>query len=136
MVAILASAVGLNVCLYIVMPKGFFPEQDTGRLVGFIRADQTASFQSMQEKMTTVVRILRSDPAIDTVTAVTGGGFGAQNSGLMFLSLKPLAQRPPPRLGGAPPRPPLANIPRPHRFPVPLPQLPVPPPPPTPPPPY
>ncbi|HZE59673.1 MAG TPA: multidrug efflux RND transporter permease subunit [Burkholderiales bacterium] len=94
MVAILAIAIGLNVYLYIVIPKGFFPEQDTGRLVGFIRADQTASFQSMQEKMTLVVRILRSDPAIDTVTAVTGGGFGAKNSGFMFLSLKPLEARP------------------------------------------
>ena len=110
MVAALAAAVALNVYLYVVIPKGFFPQQDTGRLVGFIRADQTTSFQSMQEKMTTVVRILRSDPAIDTVTAVTGGGFGAKNSGFMFLSLKPLAERPPAGLVVARLRPQLSKI--------------------------
>src|SRR5258708_31564498 len=110
MVAILAIAVGLNIYLYIVIPKGFFPEQDTGRLVGFIRADQTASFQSMQEKMTTVVRVLRSDPAIDTVTAANRGGLPAKKSRFMFLSLQPLAQPPPPRLGVAPPPPPLPQL--------------------------
>src|SRR5947208_2667345 len=94
MVGVLAVAVGLNVYLYIAIPKGFFPEQDTGRLVGFIRADQTASFQSMQEKMAVIVRIVRADPVVDTVTAVTGGGFGARNSGFMFVALKPLAERP------------------------------------------
>src|SRR5207302_1593860 len=78
----------------IIAPKGFFPQQDTGRLIGFIRADQTTSFQSMQDKMTQVVRILRSDPAVTSVTGVTGGGFGARNSGFMFMELKPLAERP------------------------------------------
>src|SRR4051812_34266208 len=120
MVAVLAIAVGLNIYLYIVIPKGFFPEQDTGRLVGFIRADQTASFQSMQEKMTTVVRILRSDPAIDTVTAVTGGGFGAKNSGFMFLSLKPLQERPAAGAIVARLRPQLARIPGANVFLVPV----------------
>src|SRR5213078_1937554 len=120
MVAVLAIAVGLNIYLYIVIPKGFFPEQDTGRLVGFIRADQTASFQSMQEKMTTVVRILRSDPAIDTVTAVTGGGFGAKNSGFMFLSLKPLEERPAAGAVVARLRPQLARIPGANVFLVPM----------------
>jgi len=120
MVAILAIAVGLNIYLYIAIPKGFFPEQDTGRLVGFIRADQTASFQSMQEKMTTVVRILRSDPAIDTVTAVTGGGFGAKNSGFMFLSLKPLQERPAAGAVVARLRPQLAKIPGANVFLVPV----------------
>src|SRR5918911_4307628 len=110
MVAALLIAVGLNVYLYIAVPKGFFPQQDTGRLVGFIRADQTASFQSMQEKMSTVVRILRSDPAVTNVTAVTGGGFGAKNSGFMFLSLKPLAERPAAGLVVARLRPQLAKI--------------------------
>src|SRR5213075_2088101 len=85
-----------------------------------IRADQTASFQSMQEKMTTVVRILRSDPAIDTVTAVTGGGFGARNSGFMFLSLKPLAERPSAGLVVARLRPQLAKIPGANVFLVPV----------------
>ncbi|HTM61412.1 MAG TPA: multidrug efflux RND transporter permease subunit [Burkholderiales bacterium] len=120
MVGVLAVAVGLNVYLYIAIPKGFFPEQDTGRLIGFIRADQTASFQSMQEKMTTVVRILRSDPAIDTVTAVTGGGFGAKNSGFMFLSLKPLQERPAAGVVVARLRPQLAKIPGANVFLVPV----------------
>ena len=120
MVGVLAVAVGLNVYLYIAIPKGFFPEQDTGRLIGFIRADQTTSFQSMQEKMTTVVRILRSDPAIDTVTAVTGGGFGAKNSGFMFLSLKPLQERPAAGAVVARLRPQLAKIPGANVFLVPV----------------
>ena len=94
MVAVLAAAVALNIYLYVASPKGFFPQQDTGRLVGFIRADQTASFQSMQEKMAQMVSIVRGDPAINSVTAVTGGGFGARNSGFMFVELKPLAERP------------------------------------------
>ncbi|MBW8904853.1 MAG: multidrug efflux RND transporter permease subunit [Betaproteobacteria bacterium] len=94
MVVVLLAAVGLNVYLYVAMPKGFFPQQDTGRMMGFIRADQTTSFQSMQEKMAQIVNIVRADPSIDTVTAVTGGGFGARNSGFMFIALKPLAERP------------------------------------------
>jgi len=110
MVAALIAAVGLNVYLYVVIPKGFFPQQDTGRLIGFIRADQTASFQSMQEKMATMMRMVRADPAIDTVTAVTGGGFGARNSGFMFVSLKPLAERPSADLVVARLRPQMAKV--------------------------
>ena len=94
MMGLLAAAVWLNVYLYISIPKGFFPQQDTGRLVGFIRADQTTSFQAMQEKMSQIVRTVRADPAVETVTAVTGGGFGARNSGFMFIALKPLKERP------------------------------------------
>jgi multidrug efflux pump len=90
---ILAATVGLNVYLYIAIPKGFFPQQDTGRMMGFLRADQSTSFLAMQEKMAKVVDIVRADPAVETVTAVTGGGFGARNSGFMFIALKPLAQR-------------------------------------------
>ncbi len=93
MLGLLAGAVWLNVYLYIAIPKGFFPQQDTGRLVGFIRADQTTSFQAMQDKMSQIVRTVRADPAVETVTAVTGGGFGARNSGFMFIALKPLKER-------------------------------------------
>jgi multidrug efflux pump len=89
----LAATVGLNVYLYIAVPKGFFPQQDTGRMMGFLRADQSTSFQAMQDKMTQVVDVVRADPAVETVTAVTGGGFGARNSGFMFIALKPLAER-------------------------------------------
>src|SRR5690349_17178482 len=89
----LAATVGLNVYLSYVIPKGFFPQQDTGRMMGFIRADQTTSFQAMQEKMSQFVKLVRADPAVESVTAVAGGGFGARNSGFMFISLKPLAAR-------------------------------------------
>ncbi|HEY3074288.1 MAG TPA: multidrug efflux RND transporter permease subunit [Burkholderiales bacterium] len=120
MVAALAVAVGLNVYLYIAIPKGFFPQQDTGRLVGFIRADQTTSFQAMQEKMAQIVRIVRADPAVDTVTAVTGGGFGARNSGFMFVALKPLAERPSAGEVVARLRPALARVPGANLFLVPV----------------
>jgi multidrug efflux pump len=120
MVAVLATAVGLNIYLYIVIPKGFFPQQDTGRLVGFIRADQTASFQAMQEKMALIVRIVRADPAVDSVTAVTGGGFGARNSGFMFVALKPLAERPSADQVVARLRPALSHVPGANLFLVPV----------------
>jgi len=120
MVALLAIAVGLNVYLYIAIPKGFFPQQDTGRLVGFIRADQTTSFQAMQEKMAVIVRLVRADPAVDTVTAVTGGGFGARNSGFMFVALKPLAERPSADQVVARLRPALSKVPGANLFLVPV----------------
>jgi multidrug efflux pump len=120
MVVALLVAVGLNIYLYIAIPKGFFPQQDTGRLVGFIRADQTTSFQSMQEKMTQMVRLVRSDPAVETVTAVTGGGFGARNSGFMFVALKPLAERPSAGEVVARLRPAMARVPGANLFLVPV----------------
>ena len=92
---LLAATVGLNFYLYYAIPKGFFPAQDTGRMMGFIRADQATSFQAMQEKMSAFVNLVRADPAVDTVTAVAGGSFGARNSGFMFIALKPLAERDP-----------------------------------------
>ena len=119
-VALLAAAIGLNVYLYIAIPKGFFPEQDTGRMMGFIRADQTTSFQAMQEKMTQMVQLVRADPAVDTVTAVTGGGFGARNSGFMFIALKPLSQRPSVGAVIARLRPQLARVPGANLFLVPV----------------
>src|SRR5205823_4607933 len=84
------------------------------------RADQTTSFQSMQGKMTQVVRILRSDPAVTSVTGVTGGGFGARNSGFMFMELKPLAERPSAGAVVARLRPQLARVPGANLFLVPV----------------
>ena len=89
---ILGATLCLNVLLFIVVPKGFFPEQDTGRLIGGIQADQSISFQLMQKKLTQFVSIMRKDPAIENVVAFTGGG--QTNSGFLFASLKPLNQRP------------------------------------------
>ena len=84
----------LNVYLYIVIPKGFFPQQDTGRLSGSIIADQATSFQEMQSKITRLAAIAKQDPGVDTVLIFTGGGGGTTtNTGRAFISLKPLAQR-------------------------------------------
>ncbi|HZI84917.1 MAG TPA: efflux RND transporter permease subunit, partial [Casimicrobiaceae bacterium] len=88
---VLLITVCLNVYLYIIVPKGFFPQQDTGRLIGFIQADQSISFQAMRQKLANFVDIVRSDPAVDTVGGFTGGQ--QRNTGTMFISLKPLSQR-------------------------------------------
>jgi multidrug efflux pump len=88
---ILAATVALNIYLYIVVPKGFFPQQDTGKLMGMIQADQSISFQAMREKLAYFVNVVKHDPAVDTVVGFTGGG--QRNSGNMFISLKPLSER-------------------------------------------
>jgi multidrug efflux pump len=82
----------VSAALYIYTPKGFFPQQDVGRIMGFIQADQDVSFDTMREKVRTLTEIVRQDPAIDTLTAFTGGG-GGNNSGRFFAQLKPLNQR-------------------------------------------
>src|SRR5262249_20971513 len=88
---VLATVVGLNFYLYDIVPKGFFPQQDTGRIVGSIQADQSISFQLMQQKLAQFVSIIKNDPAVETVVGFTGGG--QTNSGFMFVSLHPLAER-------------------------------------------
>ena len=88
---VLGATIALNVYLYITIPKGFFPQQDTGRLVGGIQGDQSISFQAMRDKLTTFMTIVRDDPAVDNVVGFTGGG--QRNSGNMFVALKPLSQR-------------------------------------------
>ena len=78
-----------TVALYIVIPKGFFPQQDTGRLTGSIQAAQDISFNGMEKLMTDYVAIVQADPSIESVTAFVGGG----NTGRLFTSLKPNNQR-------------------------------------------
>ncbi|HEY3570724.1 MAG TPA: efflux RND transporter permease subunit [Thermoanaerobaculia bacterium] len=73
-----------SVYLYIIVPKGFFPQQNNGRLMGSIQADQSSSFQAMQQRMARMVAIVQRDPAVDSVTSFTGGN----NSARMFVSLK------------------------------------------------
>jgi multidrug efflux pump len=86
--------VGLSVFLYIVIPKGFFPQQDTGRINGNVVADQDISFQAMQVKIQNLASIVKADPAVDYVLAFSGGGGGTTtNTGRVFVSLKPLGQR-------------------------------------------
>ncbi len=91
MMLILGITIALTIYLYIAIPKGFFPQQDTGRLSGSIQADQSISFQAMQQKLRDFVAIVRKDPAVTGVVGFTGGG--QRNSGNMFIALKPLADR-------------------------------------------
>ena len=91
MLILLAATICLNFYLYSIVPKGFFPQQDTGRLVGNIQADQGISFQAMRTKVATFVEIVRQDPAVETVVAFTGGG--QRNRAFMFVTLKPLNER-------------------------------------------
>jgi multidrug efflux pump len=88
---VLLVTICLNVYLYIIIPKGFFPQQDTGRLIGFIQADQSISFQAMRQKLAGFIDILRADPAVDNVVGFTGGQ--QRNTGMMFVALKPLSER-------------------------------------------
>jgi multidrug efflux pump len=94
---ILLIAVVLNVALYVVVPKGFFPQQDTGRLTGRLQADQSISFQAMQGKLTELSHIVQQDPAVQSVVGFTGAGGGGSaaqtNTGSVFVALKPLANR-------------------------------------------
>ena len=85
---------GLNVYLFVKIPKGFFPQQDTGRLNGSFMGDQSISFQAMERKMSQLTKLVQSDPGIATVQAFSGGGGGTTtNTGRAFISLKPLADR-------------------------------------------
>ena len=91
MIFVLFVTVCLNVFLYVQVPKGFFPSEDTGVLVGGVQADQSISFQLMSQKMKQFMKIVKSDPAVQNVAGFTGGG--QRNGGFMFVSLKPLAER-------------------------------------------
>jgi len=89
----LLATVGLNVYLYVIVPKGFFPEQDTGQMMGGIQADQRISFQAMKQKLEQATAIVQADPAVDSVVGFTGGR--ATNSANVFVGLKPKAERDP-----------------------------------------
>jgi multidrug efflux pump len=90
MLALTLATMGLSGYLYTVVPKGFFPPQDTGRMVASIQAAQDISFQAMRHKLTEVEEIIRRDPAVDTVTGFLGG---TKNSATLFIDLKPLEER-------------------------------------------
>lgn len=88
---VLLGVVALNVYLFTAIPKGFFPQQDSGQLRGGMRADQSISFQALQGKLRQLVAIIQSDPAVDTVTGFIGGG--RAGGGFMAVNLKPRDQR-------------------------------------------
>ena len=94
---IFIATICLNVELFIIVPKGFFPQQDTGRLVGSLQADQSISFQAMSQKLRQMMSIVQADPAVENVVGYTGvgsgGGYAQINTGNVFGSLKPLSRR-------------------------------------------
>ena len=91
--AVTIATVCLNVYLFVIVPKGFFPQQDTGRLIGSIQADQDISFPAMRDKMRDYVELVMTDPAVGNVVAFTGGNLNTTNTGRMFVALKPLEER-------------------------------------------
>jgi multidrug efflux pump len=94
MLTLTVLTLGINIYLFAIIPKGFFPEQDTGRLSGVIQAAQDISFQAMREKLIQVVGLISKDPEVITVTGFTGGGGGSTtNTARMFITLKPFEER-------------------------------------------
>jgi multidrug efflux pump subunit AcrB len=92
---ITVGTLALNIYLYIIVPKGFFPQEDTGRLGGAARASQDISFDAMSVKQTQLAEIVQKDPGVDYVLAFagSGGGGATTNVGRMFVTLKPLSER-------------------------------------------
>ncbi|MBV8801433.1 MAG: efflux RND transporter permease subunit, partial [Gammaproteobacteria bacterium] len=94
MLLITLSAVLMTIFLFITVPKGFFPQQDTGRIQASLQADQDISFQAMQQKLFSFVDMVKTDPAVSNVVGFVGGGGGSTtNSGSVFITLKPLQVR-------------------------------------------
>ncbi|TSA21487.1 MAG: multidrug transporter subunit MdtC [Betaproteobacteria bacterium] len=87
----LALVIVLNIQAYRTIPKGFFPTQDTGRIMGMVRADQSISFAAMEVKMQAFIQIVRADPAVRAVTGFAGGS--RANTGTLFITLHPLTER-------------------------------------------
>jgi multidrug efflux pump len=91
-ICLLLGVIALNVRLYIVAPKSFLPEQDTGQIGGFIRGDDALSFQVMQPKINAFRQALLADPAVESIAGFIGGGRGINNA-QTFVRLKPLKER-------------------------------------------
>ena len=89
---VLLLTIALNLYLFVIVPKGFFPQQDNGTIFGGLQGAQDASFPAMQSAALRFVNVIKNDPAAQNVVAFTGGG-GAANSGFIFMALKPLEER-------------------------------------------
>jgi multidrug efflux pump len=92
MLALLLLTIGLNFYLIVIIPKGLFPQQDTGALQGSVRGPEDASFPMMNNSILQIVKVIEADPAVANVIAFTGGG-GSTNGGSLFIALKPLNER-------------------------------------------
>jgi multidrug efflux pump len=91
--AVTIATIGFTVYLYVIVPKGFFPQQDTGRLMGAMQADQDTSFQAMRRLLAEFAATTSQDPAVENVIAFTGGNGGTANAARMFVALKPQDER-------------------------------------------
>jgi multidrug efflux pump len=92
--AILLATIGLNVYLFVRVSKGFFPQQDNGRVVGAIQADQDTSFQAMNRILLEMIKVVKDDPGVENVLGFTGGGGGTTtNTARLYVSLKPIGER-------------------------------------------
>ena len=89
---VLVLTIALNVVLVVQMPKGFFPQQDTGAIVGGVQGPQDSSFQVMNQSISEIGNVIKSDPGVANVIVFTGGG-GATNTGFVYIALKPLSER-------------------------------------------
>ncbi|HEY3973183.1 MAG TPA: efflux RND transporter permease subunit [Candidatus Sulfotelmatobacter sp.] len=92
MLVVLLFTIGLNVILIYKIPKGFFPQQDTGAIVGGVQGPQDSSFPAMDDSVRRLVGVIKSDPAVANVNAYTGGN-GSTNRGFIYIALKPLNER-------------------------------------------
>ncbi len=90
-ILVMFATIALNIYLFVIIPKGFFPQQDTGQLMGMVQADQSTSFQAMRSKLQRLQSIVAHDPAVASVVGFTGGR--QTNTANMFVGLKPLTQR-------------------------------------------
>lgn len=95
MLALTFTTIVLTIALIVIIPKGFFPQQDTERINAVLQADQNISFQAMDKKLLEFVKTIKTDPAVSTIGGFIGGGPGGNsaNTGLLFIMLKPLSQR-------------------------------------------
>ena len=93
MLVVLLLTIVLNVVLIVKIPKGFFPQQDTGAMVGGVQGPQDASFSVMNDSIKALVKVVKADPAVANVNAYIGGGGGGSNGGFMYVALKPLEER-------------------------------------------
>jgi multidrug efflux pump len=93
MILVTLATIGFTVYLYVIVPKGFFPQQDTGRLIGSIQADQDTSFATMHRLLDSFARTVTNDEAVESVIASAGGNRGSTNVATMFVALKPPSVR-------------------------------------------
>ncbi|PSH03510.1 MAG: multidrug transporter subunit MdtC [Acidobacteria bacterium] len=91
--ASLLVTIALNIYLFVIVPKGFFPQQDTGRIFGGVVAQQDISFTGLHDKMDAYMAIIRKDPAVENVLSFAGSSTSANNAGRIYITLKPLEQR-------------------------------------------